>query len=903
MRMNSGSVFNGANVSGAAAAALVLCALPAQARITRIIIDRKATLAGQTNPYETLAGRAFGELDPSDPHNAIITDINLGKDADGKVRYVTSFFIVKPVDLAQASGFMWHDVPNRGGRITIVAAERNLGDIGLSSGWQSDNAGAAGPGSATTVPPNASSLDPQPTLANNEWVLVPVAKNADGSTITGFVQGRIINRSGPNSQPLNVMGNPIPYLPATLDTTQATLRTRRYESIDGHIVEGAAIAPADWAFAHCDATHPFPGVPQDLDHAHLPGTLPVHVCLRNGFDPTLLYELVYPVKDPYVTGIGFAAFRDVNSFFKNAAEDDVHTANPIAGVVRWSVIRGVSQSGNMTRAYIHLGFNQDEANRQVHDGAWPIIAGRRVSLDTRWAQPDGVLELYQMGSEGPQWWVDWPDRVRGLPTTGILDRCRATNTCPKVIEHFGGAEVFALKMTTEWVGTSADQDIPLPENVRRYYVSSSTHGGGNGAMTQNSSSTGAGCPGNNWGTGRFRGNPMPEAQLVNVLRLAMRNWVMNGTPPPPSVWPRIANGTLVDSTAEAMHFPEGIPSIPPTVFDPASFVFPVFDYEWGPFFNETDATGVATDIPPRIKHVIKMKVPRVDSDGNELGGVPTVLRSAPLGTYLGWNVTTAGFHQGQVCNYVGGMIPFATTAAQRTGPDMNVRFHFAANGQGGGWSRREAVAKDPRLSLEERYHDHAGYVAAVTAAANDTVAQGYLLAADATAIITQAQGSDVLNSTTNTSLPAYGEISIGTGDGDHDRDDAPAGTGELVVRPGDTLNAGYSFSLPGKHAAATVTFSQAQVTLQAECRSSHHDRRCHHHHRGHGEHHRPAGPIVINIADASYSAAQNSSAWLPGAGAHDLSTFQGSITVPDLCQGGAIEIGDGATFTAMVGSQ
>ena len=145
----------------------------------------------------------------------------------------------------------------------------------------------------------------------------------------------------------------------------------------------------------------------------------------------------------------------------------------------------------------------------------------------------------------------------------------------------------------------------------------------------------------------------------------------------------------------------------------------------------------------------------------------------------------------------------------------------------------------------------------------------------------------------NTSLP-YGEISIGTGDGDHDGDDRGAGTGELIVRPGDTLNAGYAFSLKGKHAAAALTFSQAQVTLQAECLSGHH-----HHH----EPNRAAGPIVINIADASYAAAQNSGAWVPSADPRDASVLQGSTTVPDLCQGGAMEVGDGATFTAMVGSQ
>jgi hypothetical protein len=234
---------------------------------------------------------------------------------------------------------------------------------------------------------------------------------------------------------------------------------------------------------------------------------------------------------------------------------------------------------------------------------------------------------------------------------------------------------------------------------------------------------------------------------------------------------------------------------------------------------------------------------------------------------------------------------------------MSVRFHFAANGSGGQWSRREAVAKDPRRSLQERYGTHQGYVDAVTTAANGAVSQGYLLADDATALIAQAAASDVLNSTNNSSLPAYGEISIGTGDGDHDGDDHGAGTGEVLVRPGDTLSVGYSFSLPGKHAAATITIDQAQVTLQAECQSSRHHHDCRHHHHDHGEHHRAAGPIVVNIAKASYSASQNSSAWVPSANPRDASTFQGSTTVPDLCQGGAMEIGDGATFTAMVGSQ
>ena len=224
---------------------------------------------------------------------------------------------------------------------------------------------------------------------------------------------------------------------------------------------------------------------------------------------------------------------------------------------------------------------------------------------------------------------------------------------------------------------------------------------------------------------------------MNALRVHFRDWVMKGTPPPPSVWPRLKPGDaedgddddddhgdkgdnddkgdrhdghhkrqpdLVAANKAAMGFPT-IPGLRPTAPE-AGFINPVLDYDWGPEFDPNDASGVPTNVPPPIKHVIKMLVPRVDADGNEIGGVPVVLRDAPLGTYLGWNITAGGarpFHQDQICDYVGGMIPFAKTKAERL-----------ANG-------------DPRLSLEERYKDHAGYVAAVQAAADNAVAQGFLL--------------------------------------------------------------------------------------------------------------------------------------------------------------------------------
>jgi hypothetical protein len=110
-------------------------------------------------------------------------------------------------------------------------------------------------------------------------------------------------------------------------------------------------------------------------------------------------------------------------------------------------------------------------------------------------------------------------------------------------------------MTTSWVGTSADADIPLPDTVRRYYIPSTTHGGGGGGFNENTSPTGANCPGNNWNSGQpaaYRANPVSETEITNVLRLAMRNWITNGTPPPPSRYPTLARRNLVDPTQAAM---------------------------------------------------------------------------------------------------------------------------------------------------------------------------------------------------------------------------------------------------------------------------------------------------------------------------------------------------------------
>src|SRR5207248_5610269 len=129
----------------AVAAAFAAWTPTSDARVTRIVIDQTVDLANPTvttNGYQQITGRAFGELNPNDPHNVLITDIQLApRNARGNVEYVASFRIRKPKDMSMSSGLLWHDVPNRGGDVGLPPDSFGAGDAQLLSGWQGDNAG------------------------------------------------------------------------------------------------------------------------------------------------------------------------------------------------------------------------------------------------------------------------------------------------------------------------------------------------------------------------------------------------------------------------------------------------------------------------------------------------------------------------------------------------------------------------------------------------------------------------------------------------------------------------------------------------------------------------------------------------------------------------------------------
>ena len=659
-----------------ALALVALCSLPQlDAKVTKIVVEQRESPAyngqsfGKAGQFETLSGHFFGELDPKDPRNALITDIQFApKNARGMVEYSATFSLSKPIDMTKASGILFYSVPNRGGGVPSASPE---GHVSLVSGWQGD-------------------LVPAP---GRQTISVPIAKNPDGSTITGPVIERFIDMAADSTTlEINTARYTALYYqrPATLDTSKASLVKRA--SQDGPAIP---LASKDWAFADCTKTG-FPGTPD-----------PAKICVKPGFDPAYSYELVFQAKDPLVLGIGYAATRDINAFFKHAENDDAGTANPVAKQIRWGLSKGSSQSGNFIRSFIHLGFNQDEAGRIVWEGTNPQIAARQLVLNLRFSVPGGAAGKYEPGSEAVLWWSDYEDKARKRPAAGLLDRCKASNTCPKIVETFGSLEFWYLRESPNLVGTDAKADIPLPANVRRYFFPGTSHGGGRGGFSTKTAPPPAGC--------LLPANPNPETETTNALLAALADWVTKGVEPPPSSYPRLDRGELVPDTNAALGWPK-IPGAP----SPEGLVNKVVDHDFGPGVKYTDISGIIGQQPPTIRGTFPTLVPKLDADGSDVSGVPSVLRQAPLGSYLGWNPTAKGFDKGKQCTLSGGFIPFATTRAERM------------------------ASGDPRLSLEERYKNHVGYVAVVKVAAEKAVAERFLLRADADKLIAQAEASDVL---------------------------------------------------------------------------------------------------------------------------------------------------------------
>ena len=662
--------------------------------ITKIVINQTTSEAvtfggttfGAVGAYQKIRGTAFGQLDPNDSKNGVIADMALAqKDpATGAVQYSMDFYILKPVDLAKGNHKVFYEANNRGGK--------QFGGFNQSAGGNNPTTAADAGGAflmkqGYTLVWSGWDAETGPTTATGDTlnINVPLAKNVDGTPITGPSYEYIVNDNATTKSFTTY------YNTASTDTTKSKLTMRQY------LTDPPTVVPATgWSW-----------------------TSPNTIALANGasFQQSWIYELTFTAIDPYVAGIGMAAIRDFVSFLRNEKADSVGTANPLAGDVKRVVTWSLSQPARLMNDYIWLGFNQDVAGRKVFDGVFNWIGGGNgLGINYRFAQNGRTERNRQnhLNAEGvfPFSYTTTTDPLSGK-TDGRNVRCTATSSCPLIMNVVSGNEYWVKAGSTLTTDPVTGKDVKEPVNVRNYYVAGSQHGGATAPNTVVGATSFGSC-------GQFRSGVEPNP-LLRALWVALDQW-LDGTAPPPSAVPSIDAGTAVFTQTGANSIlgigtvPQaalGWPTIPNVLY---SGLVTVRNY-WD--FGSVFSAGVLNPFPGlSTGKFYPSSVSKVDSDGNDIAGIRLPEMVAPVATNSGWGLRSAAFG-GKAdgtdgCESNGQSVVFAPTAAAR-----------AAKG-------------DPRPSLEERYATRAAFVAARTAAANALLAQRLLLQADVDAYIAAA---------------------------------------------------------------------------------------------------------------------------------------------------------------------
>jgi hypothetical protein len=424
------------------------------------------------------------------------------------------------------------------------------------------------------------------------------------------------------------------------------------------------------------------------------------------FQQSAIYEFTYLAKDPVVAGIGLAATRDFISFLRNASAKD---GNPLAGHVRHTYSYSISQPSRTLNDFVYLGFNEDEDGRRVLDGILSHTAGGSGDqINYRFAQP-GRTERNRQNHLYPEGVFPFAHQLLTDELSGLTDgrdlRCRSTHTCPKRFEVNTSNEYW-VKAGSLLHSDTRGRDLKDRENARFYLMSGQSHGVGD--VTTRST-----CQ-------QFL-NPVSPYPAHRALLIALDKWVSDGVKPPESEVPEGRQRAFAVTVpgSQTGFVPQrdlGWPDIPGVTYN--GVITTRYYLDFGPDFRD----GVITNYPPSLagRPSYPIFVSKVDKDGNEIAGVRMPGVEAPIATTTGWALRRAGFSENEGCESNGQWIPFFRTQAERL------------------------AARDPRLSLEERYHDHDGYVKAVEKAARKLQQQRFLLENDVKRFVDDAQASNVL---------------------------------------------------------------------------------------------------------------------------------------------------------------
>lgn len=583
--------------------------------VTSIDIKQRGPYAegmefGDVGAYERLDGTVHFAVDPSDPSNNLITDLELApKNSAGLVEFSADFRMLKPVDLDKGSHKLFFDVVNRGNVLSLRRINSAHNDEHMAPGngflmrrgytqvwcgWQHD------------VPPEKTG-----TLK----VYVPNAADTEGRIAVTFQPNKAAT-----TQMLSDRQH-LPYPASSMDQPDAELTVQDYA--DG---PATTIPRSDWSFGRLEGGDFVPD-------ASL-------ISMASGFEPGKVYRCIYTTTTAPVVGLGIAAVRDLISHLRYSDRED----NPCAGDIQHALAFGSSQSGRFLRHMLYLAMNQDEEDRKVFDGIIAHIAGgRRGEFNQRFGQPSNLLES-SAGSVFPFTDIDQTDPETGQ-TDGLLRQLTARAKVPKIFLTNTSSEYWGGHAALTHVDATGTKDIKSADSVRIYHFSSTQHNAGVLPLGHVQDTGATGLHPFNWVDWR----PLMRAAVDNLDA-----WVTKNTAPPASKHARLDDGTAVPPKSLQPIF-QAIPE----------FGFPehlrqVTRFDFGP------DEGIVENLPPVTGKPYPALVSNVDADGNDLAGIRLPDVAAPLATVTGWNLRrpdTGG--PDQTHKTMGSTMPFAFTRQER----------------------------------------------------------------------------------------------------------------------------------------------------------------------------------------------------------------------------------------------
>jgi len=638
---------------------------------------------GEAGPYEWLAGRAHFAIDPEEPGLPYVCDLDLApRNAKGLVEFAATIDILKPVDLSRGNRRVFYEFSNRGGKGIVTGLNygrgvdrhspdyagdgflMRLGYTCVWSGWQGDL------------------ID----RGTNCVAFLPEAM-LDGQRLRGKVRQEFsVVRAGILSMGVSAgaeRGEDVQPYPV-LDRSTATLTVREREQ-DPRV----PVPDSDWDLAKAEV--------KDGKVVLTPSNEDLYV--KGGFKPGWIYELIYETEGSRVMGLGFLGVRDLLSFLHYGTRDSAGEPNPFAGAIDKVYGTGVSLSGRVVREYVYEGWNVDAEGRRVFDAVYTHTGSGRVFQNQRFAQ----VGRYPRQHEEHQWPAEYyPFTFVPVPDPfsekdeGLWKR---PETDPIVIHTHTEGDHWVRHVSLTHTSPADGSDVEIPDFARMYHLTGTPH------MAR---------PLNDpvW-IGQLTPNTMSATPYRRAMLVLLDRWATDGTPPPDSLLPRSADGTLAAAEEVLARYPKlagvNLPKGPSRL--------PRYDY--GPDFER----GIVGVFPPEPVpgQEYPVRVPQIDADGNSIAGLRYPDVEVPLGTYNGWSLRKAGFAEGEQFWNTGSFVPFARTKAERL-----------ANG-------------DPRPSVEERYPSHEAYVQAVASCCERLVSQGLLLQEDAERFVAAAKERNPLD--------------------------------------------------------------------------------------------------------------------------------------------------------------